>query len=210
MKSLKMFGLATVAAVAAATFVGAGPASATTLCKVTTNPCPAGFSWGANAKVVAHSTEAVITGSSLGVSCESTVTFLAATNDGVGAALLGKITALAWTNCTGCSPVTTTLLPSASLQGSTLTADKIELELKGCSGFLVCKATAKDAALTFSGGTIGSMAAFKASNVPVAVSGLACGTAATWNAGGGSGGLPYVVTSVNGVTSGNVFVVASP
>ena len=209
MRYVKMLGLAAVAAIAAMAFVGAGSASATTLCKVNTSPCPAGSSWGEKSTVVASSTEAKLTGS-LTVTCKSSTTVTSEKNDGVSAPLLGKITALTWTSCSGCSPVTTTLLPSGSLLGSTLTAGKTEVELKGCLGFATCKAVANEAKLTFNGGAIGSTASAKADNVPVTLSGFGCGTSGTWNAGGTHGGTPYVVTSVNGETSGNVFVVASP
>ncbi len=209
MKYVKMLGLAAVAAIAAMAFVGAGTASATTLCKVNTNPCPEGSRYPVESTVKATSTEAKLTGS-LTVTCESNVTVLSETNDGASAALLGKITALTWTKCSGCSPVTTTLLPSGSLLGSTLTAGKTEVELKGCLGFATCKAVANEAKLAFNGGTIGGTASAKANNVPVTLSGFGCGTSGTWNAGGGSGGTPYVINNVNGATTGSVFVVASP
>jgi hypothetical protein len=209
MKYVKMLGLAAVAAIAAMAFVGAGSASATTLCKVNTSPCPEASRYPVHSTVLALSTEAKLTGS-LTVTCHSHVTVLSETNDGASKALLGKITALLWTSCSGCSPVTTTLLPSGSLLGSTLTAGKTEVELKGCLGFATCKAVVNEAKLTFNGGAIGSTASAKADNVPVTLSGFGCGTSGTWNAGGTHGGTPYVVTSVNGETSGNVFVVASP
>jgi len=210
MKYVKMLGLAAIAAIAAMAFIGAGSASATTLCKVNTSPCPEASRYPVHSTVLALSTEAVLSGS-LSVTCHSHVTVLSESNDGVGAPLLGKITALTWTSCKGgCSSATTTLLPSGSLQGTTLTAGKTEVELKGCLGFATCKATATEPKLTFNGGTIGGTASAKATNVPVTLSGFGCGSAGTWNAGGGSGGTPYVVTSVNGSSSGSVFVVASP
>lgn len=47
MKYLKILGLAVIAAAAVMAFVGAGTASAeTTLCKVTSDPCPAGQGYG--------------------------------------------------------------------------------------------------------------------------------------------------------------------
>ncbi len=209
MKYVKMFGLAAVAAIAAMAFVGAGSASATTLCKVNTNPCPEASRYPTHTTFEALSTEAKLTGS-LTVTCTSHVKVLAEKNHGSGLPLLGIISELKWTSCSGCSPVTTTLLPSGSLLGSTLTAGKTEVELKGCLGFAACKAVANEAKLTFNGGAIGSTATAKANNVPVTLSGFGCGTSGTWNAGGGSGGTPYVVKAVNGETSGNVFVVASP
>jgi hypothetical protein len=213
MKYVKMLGLAAVAAVAAMAFVGAGSASATTLCKVNTSPCPEASRYPVPSTVLALSTEAVLTGS-LSVTCHSHVAVLSEKNDGVGAPLLGKFTALTWTSCKGgCSSATTTLLPlSASLQNLTLTAGKTEVELKGCLGIFTCKATATEPKLTFNGGAIGSTASAKASNVLVTLSGFGCAGAGdgSWNAGGGSGGTPYVITSINGSAAGSVFVVASP
>jgi hypothetical protein len=45
MKSLKMLGLAAIAALGLMAFVGASTASATTLCKTNITPCPANWHW---------------------------------------------------------------------------------------------------------------------------------------------------------------------
>lgn len=215
MKYVKMLGLAMVAAIAAMALVGAGSASATTLCKVNTNPCPEASRYTTPITVLALSTEAVLSGS-LNVTCHSHVTVLVENNDGANKPLLGKITLLDWTGCSGgCSSATTTQLPSGSLTAlgsgnGTLTAGKTVVELKGCLGFATCVATATEPKLEFNGGSIGSTASAKANNVPVTLSGFGCGSTGTWNAGGSNGGKPYVVTSVGSSTSGGVFVEKEP
>jgi hypothetical protein len=64
MKSIKMLGLSLVAALAAMAVIGAGSASATALCKVTSEPCGAGNTYPAgtqvNANTLATGTTALI------------------------------------------------------------------------------------------------------------------------------------------------------
>jgi hypothetical protein len=216
-RSIKILGLAVVAAIAAMAFAGAGSASANaTLCKVNANPCTA--LWPASATehstIVATSEEAVLTGT-LSEKCKSETEILVEGSDAT--ALLGKVIKLVWTNCTGaCSggaetkqlPAGTgSLTPTGSGNG-TLKLGETKVELKNCFG-VNCLATATAPTLTFNGGAIGTANA-TADNIAVGLPGGLCGTSGTWNAGGTHGGKPYVVKSVNGVTTGTgIFTEAS-
>ncbi|HET7485877.1 MAG TPA: hypothetical protein VFJ64_10955 [Solirubrobacterales bacterium] len=216
-RSIKMLGLAVVAAIAAMAFAGAGSASANaTLCKVNANPCTSTWPTSAteHTTIVAKSPEAVLSGG-LSEKCASETVILVDGSDAT--AVLGEVTKLAWTGCTGaCKEAKTlklpaghgTLTPTGSGNG-TLLLGETEVELVNCFG-VNCIAKAKSPTLTFNGGAIGTANA-TADNVPVTLSGnVLCGTTGTWNAGGAHGGKAYVVTSVNGVTSGTgIFAEAS-
>lgn len=214
MKFIKMLGLAGIAAIAVMAFLGAGTASATTLCKVAEKNCAAANQWGSEVTVVANSTSAVLTGS-LKVECASKIKML--TLELSGKPLKADVTELSWSGCKGgCSGAETTTLPTGSIEGSgtgttgTIVAKGAVVKLTNCLGIgATCTATAAEAKLAFEGGKIGTANA-KANNVPVTISGFGCGTTGTWNAGGGSGGTPYVVTSVNGLTSGSIFASPEP
>ena len=67
----RLLGLAAVAALALAAFVGAGSASAVTLCKVNTNPCPAESRYPSGTTIKGNSTSALTSGA-LTVECEDT------------------------------------------------------------------------------------------------------------------------------------------
>jgi hypothetical protein len=200
MKLIKMFGLAVVAATALMAFAGVGTASAT-LCKVNEKPCAAGNQYPAHTTLLAVSTSAVLSGN-LSVTCESHVTLL---HEGIKSGkLFGKVTLLDWTNCKGCSPVTTTALPTFEDEATgggngLITFGTTLVELKNCLGFATCKAEATGAKLTLTGGAVGTANA-KATNVPVKISGFGCGTTGTWNA-------TYTLTAINGSKSGSVFLV---
>lgn len=199
MRYMKMLGLAVVAATALMAFVGAGTASAV-LCKVKESPCAAGNQYPTPTTLLGVSKEAVLSGN-LEVKCESHVTIV---HEGVkGGKLFGKVTLLDWTNCKGCSPVTTTTLPTFEDEptgggNGLITFSTTLVELKGCLGFATCKAEATGAKLTLTGGAVGTANA-KATNVPVKLSGFGCGTTGTWNA-------TYTLTEVNGSKAGSVFV----
>jgi hypothetical protein len=220
-KYAKIMSLAAVAAVAIMALVGAGSASATTMCKKNESPCSSANQWPSGTKFTAVSSEALLTGS-LEVHCASTIELT--TNATSGSPLAGTVNALKWTSCGGgCTSATTTTLPSGSLEASsggngTMTAEGAVVELKPCLGFFTCVATASNASLAFTGGSGGSEAAdakATASNVPVSISGFGCGTSGTWNAGGGSGGSAYVVKTAKtptetAVSNPPVFASKSP
>jgi hypothetical protein len=193
-----MFGIAMVAAIAAMAIIGAGTASAT-LCKKKESPCAAANKYPVPTTIKAHATGATLSGT-VTVTCDSDVTLV---HEGEsGGKLFGKVTSLTWSNCKGCNPVTTTLLPKfedvATGGGNgLLTFLTTKVELKACLGFATCQAEAKNSDLPVTGGAIGTAAA-TATNVPVTLSGFGCGTSGTWNA-------KYVITEVNGSKTGEIF-----
>jgi hypothetical protein len=198
MKLVKMFGITMVAAIAAMAVIGAGTASAT-LCKKNESPCAAGNQYPVPTTIKAHATGATLSGT-VTVTCDSDVTMV---HEGEKAGkLFGKVTSLTWSNCKGCTPVTTTLLPSfedvATGGGNgKLTFLTTKVSLSACLGFVNCTAEAKNSELPVTGGAIGTAAA-TATNVPVTLSGGLCGTSGKWNA-------KYVVTEVNGSKTGSIF-----
>jgi len=210
-----MLGIAAMLAFALTAFVGANAASAakikTVLCKKNEKLCSAANLWTSNGEITikAESQKAVLLGT-LAVTCKSTVTVLAETSD--SDRILGKITSLTWSNCSGCSNVETTTLPSGSLfptsagNGKLETTSTTTVLLKGCTIFGVeCTATASKAALEFKGGTIGGTAQSVANKVPTSLSGGFCGTSGEWDA-GSEGSSPYVVTEVGGSKTGEIWI----
>jgi hypothetical protein len=106
MKCIKAFGLVAAAALAVMAFVGAGSASATTLCQENVNPCPAGQRYAKGTKLEASlktGTNAVLTtkGGLLNptVTCKKSTTTDVLTAES-GSPLLNEITALTFTECT--------------------------------------------------------------------------------------------------------------
>jgi hypothetical protein len=203
---IKILSLAAIAAVAAMAFIGAGSASASTpklvLCKVNEKLCKKENLWGKHVTIKALSTLALLLGT-VTVKCHSETTILAEVSH--EKVILGKITLLDWTNCKGCSTATTTTLPTGTLlhtlnqNGLLHTTSKTVVSLKGCPLGISCTATANTALLTFTGGNIGSTALAEASEVPVAMSGVFCGSEGKWDAGPGESN-PYIITRVEGTT----------
>jgi hypothetical protein len=104
MKHLKIIGLAVVAASALMALMGASSAFAgtTSLCKVSTEPCPAGSQYPAGTKLKgstpAGEPALLTTSKAIGtVECASTVEGETSEETAVG--LKGKVTALTWANC---------------------------------------------------------------------------------------------------------------
>jgi hypothetical protein len=192
--------------------VGFSPASASTLCKVNESPCAAGNQWPSHSIILMLSTKVKLIGNLL-VSCHSHITTLEERT--FFNLIQVRFKLFDWEVCEGCTSVTTPLLPDAQLaatgggNGIISTTSSMELDMKGCSLGLACKAKVTNAKLVFSGGAIGSTATVKAEKVPMSMSGFGCGSTGTWNA-GSEGTNPYVVTSVNGSTTGSVFVSAEP
>jgi uncharacterized protein YceK len=210
---IKMLGIAAMLAFALTAFVGATSSSAavkkTVLCKKNEKLCSSANLWGTDVKITAHSEKAVLLGS-LPVTCLSTAIILAQSSH--VDRILGLISALTWTSCSGCSTVTTTTLPSGSLfptsagNGKLETTSTTSVLLKGCTVFNIeCTATANTATLEFKGGTIGGTAKAIANEVPVGLSGGLCGSSGKWDA-GSAGSSPYVVTEVNGSKSGEIWL----
>ncbi len=217
MRYIKVLSLAAIVAVAAMAFIGTGSASAavkrTVLCKVNQPLCKAANLWTLPATVLAKSTVALLLGN-LTVECESETTIVAETAD--ADRLLGKITALTWSNCKGCTEATTTKLATGSLfpdlekgkegNGKLVTTSETTVLLKGCTVFKVdCTASAATAELLFSGGKINSTALAEAKEVKTSLTGFGCGSEGKWDAGPGVS-EPYVVTSVNGDSTKEIWL----
>jgi hypothetical protein len=214
MRLIKMLGLAAVTAIAAMAFLGAGTASAT-LCKAKESPCSAANQYPEHTTIVVLSKNAILKGNGFSgttVECHSEATLLHEVTHTSGTwYLLGKVTSLVWSACKGCTSATTTTLPTfedratGSGNGEILLKNTT-VKLSGCPLGASCVATAEDATMPLTGGTINGTAKGTANNIKVKMSGFGCGTEGTWNAGGGSGGEPYIVKSVNGLTTGSVFI----
>lgn len=207
MRLIKILSLAAIAAVAAMAFIGAGSATAsvkkTVLCKVNQELCKKENLWGKHVTIKALTPLAILSGV-INVKCHSSVTVLAEVSH--EKVILGKVTSLVWSNCSGCKAATTTTLPSGSLfhtsagNGTLTTTSKTVVSLTGCTGLnLSCTATANTASLSFTGGTINGTAQAEANGVKVAMTGAFCGSEGTWNAGPGES-EPYKVTRVEGET----------
>ena len=204
MRLIKMLGLAMVAALATMAFVGAGSASAI-LCKVKESPCASGNQYPTHTTVLAFSKAIKLKGTFGSLLCSSHMTLL---HEGLsGGKLVGKITSLVWSNCTGCNPVETTSSPigtfkdEATSEGNgKLFPENVTVLMKNCALGAECtmKTTNGTTSLSLIGGTIGGTAKATA-NTSVTLSGFGCGTA-TWET-----EEPYVVTEVNGSKTGSIF-----
>ena len=225
MRLIKMLGLAAVAAAVVMAFVGASTASATTLCKKAENPCAEANRLKLPEKLLFLSAAAVLTAPFSTVTCHSTVTVIAETNDGPNKPLLGKVTELKWSGCKGCTEVTTTAGPEGTssalavaspLGNGELTAGKTVVLLKGCPFGAECTATVTSATLQYDGGTIGASGTAEglANGIPVEVKGSFGCSNGKWWANGAEGSQPYHLIGVDvegkTETTGSKFIVAEP
>ncbi|HKT82290.1 MAG TPA: hypothetical protein VJQ84_00480 [Solirubrobacterales bacterium] len=214
MKLVRMFGVTAMLALTAMAFIGASSASAEVLkavfCKKDVTLCAKADLWGTDLTVKAHSSEAVLLGS-LPVTCESDVTVL--TGKESAHDIEATTTSLTWSNCKGCTTVTTTKLPKlliltgpTPLSGTMDIVSEAVVSLKGCTIFNIsCTATVSSGSLGLTGGAIGSTATTSASEVKVGLSGGLCGTEGKWDA-GSSGSKPYVIGEVSGAKTGDIFL----
>jgi hypothetical protein len=203
---IKMLGLAAVAAIAAMAFLGAGTASAH-WCKIKETSCSAGNQYPIGTKIALKSTSAKLTGT-LTTECASLAEL--ELTEVSGTELKGKITSLSFTNCTiGCVATVNengTFDDKATTNGNgTALILGVKVTLTKCLGFGTCVAKGADVTMNVTGGAVG-VAQATALEQPVAMSGIGCGESGTWDAGGGSGGQPYVLESINGVASGSIFI----
>lgn len=178
-----MLGLAMVAAIAAMAFVGAGTASAE-LCKTNTSPCTS--PWNTPTTILVSSKQVELTASFATVKCESHATLV---HEGEkNGELFGTITLLDFTNCKGCTAVSTTTNGTfddkaiGSGNGDLLPLNTVVL-LKNCPLGAECTASATNGTtlLTMDGGTINGTALGLA-NTTVTVKGFGCGSTGTWKA----------------------------
>jgi hypothetical protein len=110
MKSIKMFGLAAVAAIAAMAFVGAAAAQADTevvLCKKAEALCAAANVYPVGTEIKATATNPELLGGPLPEKCSTSETTGKTTSaGGMGAPLLGEIATLTFSSCSPCTSVT--------------------------------------------------------------------------------------------------------
>lgn len=191
MKYVKILGLAAVAALAVMAFVGAGTASATTLCKTGGSPeagCGAGKGE-INAEtdnIVGTSTNAILTSSLTNVTCEHSETEINPESS-TGTPIIGSVEKLTFTgNCktssgTACTVQVLNLPYGGSLEGDTLTVtDPIGAGAKVVCGFLInCTFTTKQASLTVENG---SPTVAVAAGVKLERAGGFCPETAEWHA----------------------------
>ena len=196
MKLIKMLGLSAVAAIAAMALLGAGSAMASTstsLCKVSTNPCPAASQYAAGTVVEGLATNPVLLGTFFGltgtVECEHSVVS-GKTNAALGTPLTGTITKITFTgNCHSTfggsctvSTVKTGTLDLLRTGANVGTATSLGNEIKvSCSGFPSIECTfGGSPQLAAVGSPTKTLTATNATLV--AVSGSACPSNPRWDA----------------------------
>lgn len=205
MKLVKTFGLAIVISTAGMAFVSVSTASAT-LCKVNEKPCSPANQYTTPTSILLLSTEKVVFTDLAATTCHSHATLV---HEGINkeGKLYGRATLLDWSSCEGCKTMTTSQLPTLEDEAIGGGNGKIKLagmetSLAECPFGLKCTGKVKAASLEFTGGKIGAVggtAHVTAIKAPVAMSGFACGTEATWSA-------LYLVTVVNGSETGSIFI----
>jgi hypothetical protein len=205
MSRIKMLGLAAVAVLALAAFVGAASASAanTTLCNSALSPCPAANQYAANTVLNATlktGTNAVLStsGGLMNPTVTCTNSTVALKNTAVtGNPLPASVTSLAFNNggtppaaCTSVNPTSTCTVTVNSLPYSgsvnlttagngTLTVNNPNVTV-ACSGLPTCTYSASSVAGTVTGGNP-AVVAFNSVALTVA-GGFGCPTGATWTA----------------------------
>lgn len=205
MKYLKMLGLAAIAAAALTAIMGAGTASAYTLCTNGVNAsgqCVTGTTthYANGTTFIATAKEAVLTVTGSGrafakLDCHSEVDIdQTSTGSDDDVAVTGTITWLKFSNCTSTEPDIGTCTVSegknytgnmvgTSAGNGTLTVTSTTSTSVVCAGFFECTyTTAKNGVtLAFTGG---KPATWVASEVPLtlAAGGFGCGTGAKWDA----------------------------
>lgn len=205
---MKILGLAMVAAIAAMAFIGVGSASAV-LCKAKESPCAAANQYPTPTEVTTLSKGTKLT-NALGFEtlCESEAVLK---HEGVKSGkLFGKFLKLVWTNCKGCTTVTTTTLgtfedePIGSGNGRLFPKGTVVL-LQNCPFGAECTASATSGTtvLNLNGGTINGTANATANTTVTLAGGGLCGSSGTWVT---ESGTPYIVTSVNGSKTGSIFI----
>jgi len=187
MKYLKMLGLSAITAAAVMAFVGAGTASATTVCTLgtTTSPCGSGET-PYSGKIVAHlvpGTKAVLAGT---LKVECSVSTVEGTTNSSG---VGEITNATWSNCTNCPEIKALNLPwkahatTGTPPNGTMTVENPSVLLGKClGGFANCVASAKSVVLDVDGGEPALILAISEPLTMTTESGFGCGSTGTWTA----------------------------
>jgi hypothetical protein len=203
MKSLKMLGLAVVAAAALMAVIGAGSASATRICSVNTSsscasPNPTGTTYTATLK---SGTEATLNAGFATIKCTGSSVGLEQTNAGGGAGtpVTGKITSLSFTPCASGNTVNVLALGTGSVawtsefNGSlTGTGTKVETLVGSTKCFYGGEIAS---GLTVTGGAPASGKATAVSLTRETGSNSLCAATAKWNAEYVFGQTAYVTNS---------------
>jgi len=205
MKHLKTLSLAVVAVVAAMAFVGASTASATTLCKVSTNPCPEASRYALPQTIkgaTAAGAKATLTAGSFVVKCDSTATGVAKENLGAGKGIKGQITGLTFTNCEGsCTSAEAKNLPYTALAqagaggNGSMTVEGSPFagaQLNNCFGSVTCIYGAAKVSLEIVGGNPAKIVAKAVKLTKQTGSNALCPAEGSWTA-------TYVVSEPNPV-----------
>lgn len=95
---IRLLGLAVLAALAVAAFVGAGSASAITLCKANENPCSAGNRYPSGTTILGKSSTSFLENESLAVECEEATVEIKTTAES-GSPLPAKLTLPTFAGC---------------------------------------------------------------------------------------------------------------
>jgi hypothetical protein len=123
-KNAKIYSLAVVAVVAAMALIGAGSASATTLCKVSETTCASGNQYASGTSIVGKASNSELIGT-FPVKCSESATTLVTGANG-NATMVGSVSALSFSGCTlagSACTVTTLHVPyKAELTGTALSA----------------------------------------------------------------------------------------
>jgi hypothetical protein len=181
--------VASVGVLLAAGLGSASPASATSLCKTATDPCPVGNAYPkgtlieASTKAGVHST---VTGP-LGIKAQCTSTIKGEVTNAGGEAtnVSGTVTSLGFSGCTNGYSVTilkagTFSISSPASGNGTLTLEGFETTLHTPLGFNCIYSGSTS--LSLKGGAPASIAASNAS-LPRTGHSVLCGSNGTWNAG---------------------------
>ncbi|MFL5897748.1 MAG: hypothetical protein ACJ76D_04715 [Solirubrobacterales bacterium] len=206
MKYIRILGLAAVAAMALMALIGAGTASATTICATGGSPeagCGAGKGE-YSGPVVAKSTNATLKTNITNVVCETSETTLNPSASTGTPSIPGEVSALSFTGCKteGIAPISCTVtvrnVPyegSIESNGGGLSTLRVKDSVGAgakvvCGTILSCEFLTKEAVLSVKNGapTVAS-----ASEVSLTRSGSICPETATWSA-------DYNVTSPAGLT----------
>lgn len=199
MKSIRILGLGVVAALAMMAFVGAGSASAVTLCNTNESTCSTEHMYSANTAISAHlkaGTVALLKTNIVNVKCSVSETS-GETTARNGSPLPGLIKSLSFEECetvagTPCTvtvvhldathPYNASIAATGGGNGS-LTVTGNSLGNPGatveCAKVINCTFTTASARLSVTGGT---MAVAKATEVVLSQTGSLCPSTSTWNA----------------------------
>jgi hypothetical protein len=195
-KLVKMLSIAAVAAVAAMALIGTATASATTLCKANESKCATANTWPIGTKVVSTleaGTEAKLEGI-ITTKCKNSEVVGETTK--AGSPLIGKVTKVSFTNCTGCKTVKELHMPyeakiaattggNGTLTTTTGGSGSPGSVLSECGGPGPCTAESASISLDVTGGLGGSEGAdakVVAEKEPLSLSGFLCLGSGAWSA----------------------------